>query len=144
MAVAAPEVGRAFRVFGGDLVTVKITGEQTGGALTAVEIVVPPGGGPPPHVHRRESETFYVVEGRLSFTVAGESIEAGPGATLHAPKDVPHFFRNLGSEPARMFAVAQPAGFERFITAFAAIDPDAPPDFAAMAAVGAEYGIEFV
>lgn len=54
--------GSTFHILGGDVVTIKLTGQETGGAFALLETVTPPGAGPPPHVHHREDETFYVLE----------------------------------------------------------------------------------
>jgi quercetin dioxygenase-like cupin family protein len=56
--------GRAVWVVG-DHYTVKCSGEDTGGAFTLIEVLVPPGSGPPPHIHRREDEMFYVLAGEF-------------------------------------------------------------------------------
>ena len=58
----APGEGKALWV-AGDLVTLKVVGEETDGAFLLAEEVSPPGGGPPPHIHHREDEIFCVLEG---------------------------------------------------------------------------------
>ena len=60
----------------GDLVTVKLEGEDTGGAHSLVEETTPPEGGPPPHIHHNADETIYVLEGELEFMV-GNGIRSG-------------------------------------------------------------------
>ncbi|MDH4440602.1 MAG: cupin domain-containing protein [Rhizobium sp.] len=50
---------------------------------------------PPLHVHRQESETFFILEGRFRFRRDDEVIEAGVGDTIHLPKDCVHGFRVL-------------------------------------------------
>jgi len=56
----------------GDVYRFLATGEDTNGKYALWEAIVPPGGGPPPHVHSREEEGFYVLEGEITFTVNGE------------------------------------------------------------------------
>ena len=136
--------GRTFHLFGGDVVTIKVTGEETGGAYTLMETVTPPGMGPPSHVHHREEETFCIIKGDLEFTIRGQTIRPKPGDMLIAPKDVPHVFRNIGKTPARLLVVCRPAGFEHFVEEFSQISPEGPPDFERMSAIAARYGIEFV
>lgn len=135
---------RTYRLFGGDQVTVKLTGKETDGAYTLIETITPPGMGPPPHVHHREEESFCVVKGELEFTIRGQTIHPKPGDVLIAPKDVPHVFRNIGNTPAKMIVVCRPAGFEHFLEEFAQVPPDGPPDYPRMAAIAARHGIEFV
>jgi quercetin dioxygenase-like cupin family protein len=135
---------RTFHLFGGDQVTIKLTGKETNGAYTLMETVTPPGMGPPAHVHTREEESFCIVKGELEFTIRGQTIRPKAGDVLIAPKDAPHVFRNIGQTPARMIVVCRPAGFEHFVEDFAQIPPDGPADFPRMAAIGARHGIEFV
>src|SRR5438874_194120 len=60
--------GRGAQYWGpGDKYTFLVTGAECGGRLFAMEALVPTGGGPPPHIHRREDETFYVLDGLVTF-----------------------------------------------------------------------------
>ena len=93
--------GEARWWFGG-LATIKATKEQTGGQYTLVEVLNAEGEGPL-HVHHREDEGFWILEGRLSFEVGEEKIKAGPGSFVFGPKDVPHRY-TVGSGPARLFS----------------------------------------
>ena len=98
----------------GDHYTIKVSGEETGGAFALIEAVVPPGGGPPPHVHTREDEAFHVLEGELEFHADGRSFTAGPGDWVKLAKGSLHDFRNQGRAPARVLILVAPAGLERF------------------------------
>jgi quercetin dioxygenase-like cupin family protein len=146
----APGAGEALW-FMGFLVTVKSSAESTGGGVAVLEHLAPRGAGSPLHVHRREDEWFYVLEGELTFWVGGEVIEAPAGAFVYGPRGIPHTFV-VSSERARFLLVTEPAGFEGFVRATAtpagelAIPPAAtePPDMAALAAAAAAAGIEIV
>src|SRR5687768_17579851 len=70
----------------GDTYTLKISGEQTGGAFTLLEAVVPLGGGPPPHIHHLEDEVFVILEGELLVTVAGRTLPAPVGTVISVPR----------------------------------------------------------
>lgn len=97
----------------GDLYTLLITGEHTGGAFTLVDALVPPGGGPPPHTHSREDETFYIIDGTMTFTIEGRTVIAGPGESIHIPRGIPHNFHNHSDLPVRMLFQCMPAGIEQ-------------------------------
>jgi mannose-6-phosphate isomerase-like protein (cupin superfamily) len=142
--IVAPGQGTVLHVIGGDMVTVKARAEDTGGAYTLFETIVPPQGGPLRHVHHREDEAFYVVEGQFTFTIGDQDVQAGPGFFLWGPRDIPHSFRNTAAEPGKLLITISPGGFERFMEEFASFDPNAPPDFAKIVAVGQKYGLEFV
>ena len=136
----------------GDHYTFLVTGEESGGAYFAMEALVPPGGGPPPHIHRREDETFYLLEGEIQFRLGHETITAGPGDFVNVPRGTVHNFTNAGSETARMVLTFTPAGIERFFEETLEPAPnaaeEAPDNLDEVAAryVGAapDYGLEFV
>ena len=140
----APGEGTVFQVLGGDVVMVKAVSEDTGGSFSVFETLVPSQGGPPPHVHHREDEAFYVIEGQFEFRVGDRQIRATAGSYLWAPRDIPHRFRNVGETTGKLLIVIRPAGFERFIEAFSRLPPDAPPDWGRMSALAQEYGLEFL
>lgn len=136
--------GRTVTVLGGDVVTFKVTAADTGGAFSVLETITLPGGGPPPHVHEREDETFYVLEGEFQFQIGRESMVAGPGTMVIAPKGIPHSFRNIGLTPGKLLVVVSPGGFERFMQEFSELPTNVPPEMAKLAAIGQKHGIKFL
>lgn len=136
----------------GDVYTFVVTGEETGGAYFAMEARVPPGGGPPPHIHRREDETFYVLEGSCTFRLGDRRVTGRAGDFVNVPRGLVHCFRNDGDEPMRMILTFTPAGIEHFFeeTLERAMNADEePPDNVAevaarYAAAAPRYGMEFL
>lgn len=145
-----PDGGEALW-FLGTLVELKSSAETTAGRVAVTENLAPRGAGSPLHVHRREDEWFYVIEGELTFWVAGETIEAPAGSFVYGPRNIPHTFV-VSSEQARFLLGVEPAGFGGFIRELGEparelrIPPPAtePPDVARMAALAAEYGVEIL
>ena len=144
---AVPE--RARRVwFLGQPIELMVTGEQTGGAYAVTEAMAAPGFGAAPHIHRREAEGVYVIEGELRFTVDERHIEGPAGTFLHIPKGSTHAWTNVGTEPAKLLTLYTPAGFEKLFEALGEpiTDPQtAPPkplDFARLREAGHAYGLE--
>lgn len=148
--VAGPGEGEALW-FLGVLATIKSSSESTGGAFAVIEHLAPRGSGSPLHVHSREDEWFYVIEGELTLWVDGETIVAPAGSFVFGPKGIPHTFL-VSSDEARFLLAAAPAGFEDFMRAVGGpaerpeIPPEAtePPDVAGLTAVAAQFGIEIV
>lgn len=129
----------------GDEVTVLLSGEQTGGAFSMMQIVAPPGGGPPPHCHHREDEWFYVVEGRAEFWREGGWTEVPVGTSVFLPRGSHHTFRNCGDAPLRLLVHTAPAGFEVFFERVAEVfNRPGEPDMARITEIALEHGIEFV
>lgn len=149
-ALVQPHAGRRLHAFGNQLDLV-LTRADTGGALAAWFAVIPPDNGPPPHVHHREAEVIFVLEGALDFFAgapggAGTRVAAGGAAFL--PAGVPHTFRNAGAAPARTLTVALPGGCEEFFAqsaeVFAAAGPGAPPNVADLLRAADAHGMEFL
>ncbi len=108
-----PEEGEALWFFGA-LAIVKASSETTAGRVTVVEHLAPEGSGPPVHVHHREDEWFYIIEGDVTFWVGGRIIKAQPGSFVYGPRDIPHTFK-VESPQARSLVVTEPAGFEKYM-----------------------------
>lgn len=116
-----------------------------------IEHLAPEGSGPPIHVHHREDEWFYVIEGELTFWVGGRIIKAPTGAFVYGPRDIPHTF-TVTSPQARSLVVTEPAGFEKFMRTLGepAAAQTTPPTGVALPsrdrimAAAAEFGIEIL
>jgi quercetin dioxygenase-like cupin family protein len=92
---------------------VLLRSEQSDGRVSMIESVMPAGAkGPPLHTHDFD-ETFYVLDGELTFQVGDELSTAGPGELVFALGGVPHTLANRGGSAARFLIVCTPAGFER-------------------------------
>jgi mannose-6-phosphate isomerase-like protein (cupin superfamily) len=74
------------------------------------DATLPPGGGTPRHVHSVETESFYVIDGVVTFNLGDETIHAHPGTFVIGVPGVPHAFRNETSKPARMICTSVPGG----------------------------------
>jgi quercetin dioxygenase-like cupin family protein len=104
--------GRTIAVVG-DVYRFLATGDDTNGKYALFEAFVGPGGGPPPHVHSREEEGFYVLEGEITFTINSERVVATAGMFANMPVGTPHSFKNESNKPARMLISVAPAGLEK-------------------------------
>lgn len=110
--INTPPQGRTIAVVG-DVYRFLATSEDTNGKYALFEALVPPGGGPPPHVHSREEEGFYVLEGEITFTINGEKVVAKAGTFANMPVGTPHSFKNESDRPAKMLISVAPAGLEQ-------------------------------
>jgi quercetin dioxygenase-like cupin family protein len=100
----------------GDTYTILVSGQDTAGRYTLIDMHVPPGGGPPPHRHDFE-EMFTILEGEIEVTFRGETAAARAGETVNVPANAPHVFRNASDSPARLLCLCSPAGQEEFFKA---------------------------
>ena len=149
--INTPPTGRTIAVVG-DVYRFLATGDDTNGKYALFEALVGPGGGPPPHVHSREEEGFYVLEGEVTFTVNGERVVATAGTFANMPVGTPHSFTNEGSRPARMLISVAPAGLENMFFEFGVplaegattAQPPSKEEIDRLLAVAPKYGIEIL
>ncbi|MCU1668261.1 MAG: Cupin 2 [Blastococcus sp.] len=113
--VLGPDEGQAYWWLG-TLTINKVTREATRGALDIVDHRVPAGYAPPRHVHRDQDEVFFVLEGTFAVRCGEQEWQAGPGAVVFLPRQVPHGFTVSQDGPARTLLINAPAGFADVIT----------------------------
>jgi quercetin dioxygenase-like cupin family protein len=136
----------------GDVYRFLATGDDTGGKYATWEAIVPPGGGPPPHVHSREVESFYVIEGEVTFRSGDQQIVATAGMFVNMPMGVPHSFKNESDRPAKMTISVVPAGLEKmFFEIGVPLEPGAttspPPSqeqIDKLIRISTRYGVELL
>lgn len=147
--VRRPGEGIAIGVVG-DVYRCLATGEETDGKYAMFDALVPPGGGPPPHVHTREEESFYVLEGEVTFLIGDQRVVATAGMFANVSTGCLHAFRNESDKPARMIITVAPAGLEKMFlevghpvssTATEAPRPT-QADIDKLLAIAPSYGIE--
>ncbi len=136
----------------GGLAVIKASGADTNGELAIIDVTEPPGAEAPLHVHHREDESFWVLEGSATFEVDGKTVDAGPGDFLFGPRDVPHRY-TVGEQGCRMLFILTPAGFEDLVRKLSepARERTLPPppkeedfDPEEVGGLGREYGIEML
>ena len=138
--------------YNGSLMTFLATGEDTHGQFALIEAVSRRGNVPPPHIHHREDETFYVLEGEVVVSVGDRTIKGTAGTMFFLPRDVAHSF-TIESEQSRMLIMLTPAGLEGWFKEFSVPAPamTLPPaeepayeEVQRMLEAAPRYGIEFV
>jgi mannose-6-phosphate isomerase-like protein (cupin superfamily) len=112
--VVGPQDGKA-GTLGTIGVRFMIYGDETDGGFSLVEHPMPPRTlAAPLHLHTREDEYSFVLEGRMGALLGDEVLEAGPGDLVFKPRNQWHTFWNAGEEPCRILEIIAPAGFEGF------------------------------
>ena len=145
-----PDGGRSIWLLG-MLVTFRAVAEETGGEYSLYEETVPPQLGPPPHIHHKESEAFYVMEGEFEFLKGNQTIRRGVGSFVHVPPGVLHAFRNVGDTPARFLAIVTPGGLHEKLLGEIGEPaereslpplPEGPPDVERIVRIAQKYATE--
>ncbi len=125
--VVRPEEGTPLRSPVGGVTVLKTGTAETGGSLALLENRVPPRQGPPLHVHAREDEMWWVLDGHFRFRADEEILDAPMGSFVFVPRGTAHCFQNIGDEDARVLVMFTPSGMERFFEEHAAM-PSGPVD----------------
>src|SRR5262245_26438177 len=128
------------------------TGEDTGCKYALFDAFIPPDSGPPPHIHSREEEGFYILEGEITFTIRDQRVVASAGMFANVPVGTPHSFKNESGERARMLVFVAPAGLEgMFFEVGVPVPPGtttvAPPtkeEIEKLFAAAPRYGVEIL
>ncbi|MFO1007289.1 MAG: cupin domain-containing protein [Planctomycetaceae bacterium] len=147
--VRRPGEGNTIGVVG-DVYRFLATGEETDGKYAMFDALVPPGGGPPPHVHTREEESFYILEGEITFLIGDQRVVATAGMFANVSTGCLHAFKNESDKPARMIITVAPSGLEKMFMEVghpvAATATEAPKptqaDIEKLLAIAPNYGIE--
>lgn len=100
----------------GALAVIKATAADTGGQISIVEVTEHPGAEAPLHVHHRDDEGFWILDGEVTFEVGDQVIEASAGDYVFGPRDIPHRF-TVGERGCRMLFIMVPGGFEDLVRA---------------------------
>ena len=103
----APNAGKPMSWFGSTL-----TQKASAADIGIVEVLIAPGQEPPMHIHHKEDEWLYMLEGRVTFHVGDENFEGVSGSFVSFPRNIPHTF-TVESESARLMVIVTPGGFER-------------------------------
>ncbi|MGH7929143.1 MAG: quercetin 2,3-dioxygenase [Candidatus Binatia bacterium] len=137
--VLAPGEGTHLDVLG-ELITLLVSGKQTNGAFTVLSVTSPPGGGTPLHTHHNEDEALYVLKGEYEIQCGDQTVHAGAGSFVFAPKDIPHKLTNVSTGPSIHLGIVSPAGFEGFFEEVSQLPP--PPDIDKIMAIAKKYELK--
>lgn len=135
----------------GCLAVIKATAADTGGQMTIIEITEASGTEGPLHVHHREDEGFWILEGDATFEVGDTIIEAHAGDYVFGPRDIPHRY-TVGDAGCRMIFIFTPGGFEELVIAMSEPAgshtlpplPEKEPDWERIAAIARAHGAELL
>ena len=135
----------------GQLAAVKATAADTGGLFSIVEVTNGPNYEAPLHVHHREDEAFWIIEGTVTLEVGATTIEAAAGDYAFGPRGLPHKYK-VGAQGCRMLFILTPGGFEDLVRAMSVpaetrslpSQDGPPPDMDRVRAIAATYGCELL
>lgn len=128
---------------------IRLSARQTGGVLGVTESEETNQDATPMHIHEREDETFYILEGTYTFVIGDETIRAEAGSLVFAPRGVTHAYR-IESPRGRYLCVITPGGWEEFFAEAGVparddfVLPEQEPDWDSIGAIAGRYGVSIV
>jgi quercetin dioxygenase-like cupin family protein len=120
-----------------------VTADQTGGALSLIEVTAPPQSAVPLHIHTREDETFFILDGSLEVQCGDQTLTLERNASAFLPRNIPHAYRNVENLSATYLVFITPGGFEKCLKEFASLPPGKAPAPETIVAIGQKYGLQF-
>ncbi len=134
----------------GHLMSVLVSGKDTGGAFALIHGYEIQGLEPPPHIHTKEDESFYVINGEINFTVDNEVLKAESGKWVFLPRNIRHSFKVVTGQ-AEVLIHLSPGGFEEYFREMSEPAkelsippaPEGPPDVKRIIETASRYGIVF-
>lgn len=114
--VVPPGGGKHLKEASGQVVSMKLFGRETGESMTLFEQTVPAGSRSSwLHLHRDSDEIAWVLEGEFTFRIGETVTTGGPGTCAFLPRNVPHAWKNSGTQPGRAVFLYTPAGAGHFV-----------------------------
>jgi len=135
--------GLHFNVMG-SMMTYKATVEDTGAAYSLAVEVTPALGGLPLHVHHREDEAMYILEGEYEIECGDNVFRATAGTFVFLPRDVPNRYQNVCDAPGKFLYITSPGGFEKLVEQTSLLAIGGPPDMQKVKETVHKYGVEFI
>jgi quercetin dioxygenase-like cupin family protein len=122
----------------------KVNSRDTDGVFAVVEVVTPPLGKVALHVHEREDELVYVLDGTIEVTLGDQTMTATAGAVALLPRGIPHGFTNVGQTPSRVLDTILPGGFDAYFVEAAALYSTGEPPAENVDALSRKYAIRYL
>ena len=141
--VVPPDGGEELNV-GGSQILHKVKSKDTNGVFSVVAIVTPPGKGVDLHVHEREDELVYLLEGEIEVTLGNQKMKAVPGVMALLPRGIPHGFTNIGNKPSRLLDTILPGQFDNYFVELAALFAAGDPSEEQIDGLSRKYRIKYL
>lgn len=141
--VVLPNTGEELNIAGSQTVHT-IKSKDTNGVSSVMEFVTLPGKGAALHVHEREDELVYLLDGEIEVTLGDQKMKAIPGVMALLPRGIPHGFTNIGSKPSRLLDTILPKLFDNYFVELAAPFAAGYPSEEQIDALSRKYRIKYL
>ncbi len=141
--LSAPDSGDKYG-FPGSMFYHRAKSGETGGVFSVIELITEPGKGVSVHVHEREDELVYVLEGDLEVTLGDQKMNASAGIMALLPRGIPHGFTNIGSRTSRILDVILPGAFDGYFVEIASLYKAGQPHEKELNKLSEKYGIKYL
>ena len=134
----------------GHLMSILLSGKETGGSFALMHGYEIKGLEPPPHIHTREDESFYLLDGEITYTAGNDVFKAKKGSWVFLPRGIQHSFQVI-TDQAEVLIHLSPGGFENYFVEMSEPAPElvippmpqGPPDVKRIVETASKYGVRF-
>ena len=145
----APDLKNSYWYIG-HLMSILISGRDTGGSFSLIHGYEIKGLEPPPHLHTKEDESFYVLDGEIDYNVDNKVFKAKQGNWVFLPRNIVHSFQ-VRTDQAEVLIHLTPGGFEDYFKEMSEPAPElvvpprpqGPPDVKKIVETASIYGVKF-
>lgn len=141
--VILPDGGDRLNIAGGEFIH-KVKSVDTNNVFSVIEIITPPGKGVALHVHEKEDELVYLLQGEIEVTLGDQTMLAVPGVMALLPRGIPHGFTNVGDTPSIVIDTILPGDFDNYFVEMAALYKSGEPTQAEVDALSEKYSIRYL
>ena len=141
--VVLPDSGEQLNIAGNQTFH-KIKSSARNSAFSVMEFVTPPGKGVALHVHEREDELVYLLEGEIEVTLGNQKMKAVPGVMALLPRGIPHGFTNTGNKPSRLSGTILPGQFDNYFVELAALYAAGNPSEEQIDGLSRKYRVKYL
>lgn len=138
--LSAPNSGDQYNIPGTTLYH-RAKSSDTNGVFAVIELVTEPGKGAALHLHEREDELVYVIEGKIEVTLGDQKMMVTPGIMALLPRGVAHGFTNVGDRPSRILDVILPGKFDNYFVSLGKLYSSGAPAAEQLAALAKQFGV---
>jgi quercetin dioxygenase-like cupin family protein len=141
--VVLPNSGEQLNIAGSQTFH-KVKSSATNSTFSVMEFVTLPAKGVALHVHEREDELVYLLEGEIEVTLGNQKMKAVPGVMALLPRGIPHGFTNIGNKPSRLLDTILPGQFDNYFVELAALYAVGDPSEEQIEALSRKYRIKYL
>lgn len=141
--VVLPDGGERLSIPGSEFAH-KVKSTDTNNVFSVIQIITQPGKGVDLHVHEKEDELVYLLQGEIEVTLGDQTMLAVPGVTALLPRGIAHGFTNVGDTPSILIDTILPGRFDNYFVELSELYKAGEPTEHEIDALSEKYSIRYL